>query len=78
MYLLISLCICVLAGWVTGLLMKGAGYGLIGDLLLGLVGGWFGGFLFGRFLGGGLLGEIIVRVAGAVILVALVRLLKKA
>jgi uncharacterized membrane protein YeaQ/YmgE (transglycosylase-associated protein family) len=78
MYLLISLIACVIAGWLTGVLMKGGGYGLVGDLLLGLVGGWLGGWLFGRFMGGGLVGEIIIRVVGAVILVALVRLLKKA
>ena len=78
MYLLISLCICVLAGWLTGVLMKGGGYGIVGDLLLGLVGGWLGGVLLGSFMGGGFVGELVVRVIGAVILVAVVRLLKKA
>jgi uncharacterized membrane protein YeaQ/YmgE (transglycosylase-associated protein family) len=59
--------------------MKGSGYGLLGDVLLGIVGGWLGGFLLGRFImGGGLLGDFLVRLVGAVVLVALVRLLKKA
>jgi uncharacterized membrane protein YeaQ/YmgE (transglycosylase-associated protein family) len=59
--------------------MKGGGYGLLGDVLLGIVGGWLGGFLLGRFaLGGGLLGDFIIRLLGAVILVALVRLIKRA
>jgi len=79
MSLIVQLALCVLAGWATGQIMKGGGYGLLGDLLLGLVGGWLGGFLLGRFvMGGGLLGEFLVRLVGAVVLVALVRLLKKA
>ena len=78
MWLVIELGICVLAGWATGKIMKGAGYGLVGDLLLGLVGGWLGGFLFGRFfLGGGLIADFLVRLAGAIVLVAIVRLIKK-
>jgi uncharacterized membrane protein YeaQ/YmgE (transglycosylase-associated protein family) len=79
MWLIVELALCVLAGWATGQIMKGGGYGLIGDLLLGLVGGWLGGFLLGRFvMGGGLVGEFLVRLVGAVVLVALVRLLKRA
>ncbi|MGA7990613.1 MAG: GlsB/YeaQ/YmgE family stress response membrane protein [Thermoanaerobaculia bacterium] len=77
MHILVSLACAVVAGWLTGLFMKGGGYGLIGDLVLGLVGGWLGGWLFGRFLGGGLVGVIVVSTLGAVILVALVRFLKK-
>jgi len=74
----VELALCVLAGWATGQIMKGSGYGLLGDLLLGLVGGILGGFLLGRFImGGGLLGDFLVRLVGAVVLVALVRLLKK-
>ena len=78
MYLIIDLAICVLAGWATGKLMKGSGYGLLVDLLLGLVGGVLGGFLLGSLaLGGGRLGEFLVRVIGAVLLVAIVRLIKR-
>ena len=78
MWLVIELGICVLAGWATGKIMKGAGYGLVGDLLLGLVGGWLGGFLLGRFfLGGGLIADFLVRLVGAIVLVAIVRLIKK-
>ena len=78
MWLLVQLLVCVVAGWLTGLIMKGAGYGLLGDLLLGLVGGWLGGALLGGlFLGGGLIGGLLVRVLGAVILVALVRFLRR-
>jgi uncharacterized membrane protein YeaQ/YmgE (transglycosylase-associated protein family) len=79
MWLIVQLALCVLAGWATGQIMKGGGYGLLVDLLLGLVGGWIGGMLLGGFVGGsGLIGIFIVRLIGAILLVALVRLVKKA
>ena len=74
MWLIVELALCALAGWATGQIMKGGGYGLLGDILLGIVGGWLGGFLLGGFAaGGGLLGEFLIRLIGAVVLVALVR-----
>ena len=73
-----ELALCALAGWATGQIMKGGGYGLLVDILLGIAGGWLGGLLIGRFaMGGGLLGEFLLRLIGAVILVALVRLIKR-
>jgi uncharacterized membrane protein YeaQ/YmgE (transglycosylase-associated protein family) len=79
MWLIVELALCALAGWATGQIMKGGGYGLLGDILLGVVGGWLGGVLLGRFVaGGGLLGDFLIRLVGAVILVAIVRLLKRA
>jgi uncharacterized membrane protein YeaQ/YmgE (transglycosylase-associated protein family) len=79
MWLIVELALCALAGWATGQIMKGGGYGLLVDILLGIAGGWIGGFLLGRFLmGGGLLGDFVVRLLGAIVLVALVRLIKKA
>jgi uncharacterized membrane protein YeaQ/YmgE (transglycosylase-associated protein family) len=77
MWLIVELALCALAGWATGQIMKGGGYGLLVDILLGIAGGWIGGVLLGRFLMGGLLGDFIVRLVGAVLLVALVRLIKK-
>ncbi|HKC25650.1 MAG TPA: GlsB/YeaQ/YmgE family stress response membrane protein [Thermoanaerobaculia bacterium] len=78
MWLIVQLVICVIAGWLTGVIMKGSGYGLLVDLLLGLVGGWIGGVLFGGLLAtGGPLGGLLVRVVGAVLLVALVRALSR-
>ena len=78
MWLIVELALCALAGWATGQIMKGGGYGLLVDILLGIAGGWIGGFLLGRFLmGGGLLGDFIVRLLGAIVLVAIVRLIKK-
>ncbi len=74
MWLIVELALCALAGWATGQIMKGGGYGLLADILLGIAGGWIGGFLLGRFvMGAGLLGDFLIRLIGAVVLVALVR-----
>ena len=74
MWLIVELALCALAGWATGQIMKGGGYGLLADILLGIAGGWIGGFLLGSIgVGGGLLGEFLIRLIGAVVLVALVR-----
>jgi uncharacterized membrane protein YeaQ/YmgE (transglycosylase-associated protein family) len=78
MWLIVELALCALAGWATGQIMKGGGYGLLVDVLLGIAGGWLGGLLIGRIaMGGGLLGDFLVRLVGAVILVAVVRLIKR-
>ncbi|MEO6324948.1 MAG: GlsB/YeaQ/YmgE family stress response membrane protein [Thermoanaerobaculia bacterium] len=71
---------CVVAGWLTGLIMKGRGYGLIGDFILGIVGGWLAGLLLTRFIhvGNGMTGQILIRMLGAVLLVLIVRLLRRA
>ena len=79
MNILIWLICGIVAGWLTGLIMKGGGYGLIGDLVIGLLGGLIGGWVAGKIgLGAsGLIGEILVAVLGGVILVALLRLLRR-
>ncbi|PZR85717.1 MAG: GlsB/YeaQ/YmgE family stress response membrane protein [Candidatus Nephthysia bennettiae] len=65
----------LVAGWLTGLIMKGGGYGIVGDLIIGLIGALIGGFIVGFFVHGsvGLIGSIIVAVIGAVILVVILR-----
>jgi len=71
----------LVAGWLTGLVMKGGGYGIIVDILLGILGGFLGGWIFGRlgiWPAGGMIGSIIVAFVGAVILVWITRLLKRA
>jgi uncharacterized membrane protein YeaQ/YmgE (transglycosylase-associated protein family) len=71
----------LIAGWLAGVVMKGGGYGLLADIVLGVLGGIVGGWLFGAlgiFPGGGLLGSIIVAFVGAVILVWITRLIKRA
>ena len=71
----------LIAGWLAGQVMKGGGYGTLVDIILGILGGMLGGWLFGLLgigAGGGMIGSIIVAFVGAVILVAITRLLKKA
>ena len=65
----------LVAGWLAGLVLRGGGYGIIGDLILGLVGALIGGFVAGFFIHGsvGLIGSIVVAFIGAVILVAILR-----
>ena len=68
----------IVAGWLTGRLMRGAGYGILMDLILGLVGAVLGGWLFG-LLGipaYGLIGSLAAATVGAVILVAIARAFK--
>jgi uncharacterized membrane protein YeaQ/YmgE (transglycosylase-associated protein family) len=67
----------LVAGWLAGLVMKGSGYGLIGDLIFGLVGAVIGGFLFGFLVEGdyGFWGSMVVAFLGACILIAIVRAL---
>ena len=71
----------LIAGWLAGLVMKGGGYGILVDIILGLLGGLLGGWLFGQlgiWSGGGMVGSIIVAFIGAVILVGITRLIKRA
>jgi uncharacterized membrane protein YeaQ/YmgE (transglycosylase-associated protein family) len=79
--MLYAILVGLIAGWLAGQVMKGGGYGIIVDILLGLVGGLIGGWLFGAlglYPGGGVVGSIIVAFVGAVILVALTRAIRRA
>jgi uncharacterized membrane protein YeaQ/YmgE (transglycosylase-associated protein family) len=76
-YVLIFLAIGAIAGWLAGQIMKGGGFGLLGNIIIGIVGSFVGGFLFGRFISGGLIGTIVTATLGAVVLLAAVKILKK-
>ena len=70
----------LVAGWATGKIMKGSGYGPLTDILLGIVGAILGSRilgLLGIYSDGGIVPSIIVAIVGAVILVALVRAIRK-
>jgi uncharacterized membrane protein YeaQ/YmgE (transglycosylase-associated protein family) len=70
----------LVAGWLAGKLVKGGGFGLIGDLVVGVIGAFLGGWIFsklGASAGGGLLGSIVVATVGAVVLLLIVRLFKR-
>jgi uncharacterized membrane protein YeaQ/YmgE (transglycosylase-associated protein family) len=66
----------LVAGWLAGQFMKGSGYGLVGDIVVGIVGAVVGGFL-ASLLGitgtAGLIGSIVIAFIGAVILIAILR-----
>jgi len=71
----------LIAGWLAGKVMKGGGFGVLMDIVIGMAGAVIGGWVFGLlgiFPGGGLIGSILVAFVGAVILLWLVRLIKKA
>jgi uncharacterized membrane protein YeaQ/YmgE (transglycosylase-associated protein family) len=69
----------LIAGWLAGLVMKGGGFGLVGDMIIGLIGAVIGGLLFGQFVSGTpqLLGSILVAFIGACLLIAVVRLITR-
>jgi uncharacterized membrane protein YeaQ/YmgE (transglycosylase-associated protein family) len=76
-FALIGMC----AGWLAGQLVKGSGFGLVGDIVVGVVGSLLGGYLFSTFgiaSGSGLLGSLIVATIGAVVLLFGLRLIKTA
>jgi uncharacterized membrane protein YeaQ/YmgE (transglycosylase-associated protein family) len=71
----------LIAGWAAGKIMRGGGYGPAMDIVLGMVGAVVGGWIFnalGIYPGGGILGSIVVAIIGAIFLIWLSRLLKKA
>ena len=67
----------LIAGWAAGKVSRGHGFGIIGDLVVGLIGALIGGLVAGAFIQGsvGFVGSIIVAFLGAVVLLALIRLL---
>jgi len=77
--LIIFLAIGAIAGWLAGNLLKGGGFGLPGNVVVGILGAVIGGFLFG-LLGisaGGLIGQIITATAGAAVLLYAIDFIKK-
>src|SRR5215203_3623629 len=79
--LLIWLFVGAVAGWLAGMIVKGYGLGLIGNIVVGIVGSFIGGWVFGRlglFAGSGIVGSIIGATVGAVILLLLLRLVRRA
>ena len=79
--LLIWLLIGAIAGWLAGVIVKGYGFGLIGNIVVGIIGAFIGGWLlsrFGLFPGGGIIGDIIGATIGAVILLLIIKLIRRA
>ena len=68
----------LIAGWLAGQVMKGGGYGIVGDIIVGVVGALVGGFIASLLLGGDFitgfnLGTIVVAFVGSIILIAILR-----
>lgn len=70
----------LIAGWLAGLIMRGSGFGIFGDLFVGVLGSFLGRWIFGmlNLPIGGFIGSILCATAGAIVLVVLVRLVKRA
>jgi uncharacterized membrane protein YeaQ/YmgE (transglycosylase-associated protein family) len=71
----------LIAGWLAGQVMRGGGFGIVGDMIVGVIGALLGGWLFGKLgigAGGGLIGAIIVAFIGAVILLVILRAVRRA
>jgi uncharacterized membrane protein YeaQ/YmgE (transglycosylase-associated protein family) len=80
MHIVWFLLIGLVAGWLAGRIMKGGGFGILGDMIVGILGALLGGFIF-RLLGiaaYGLLGSLITATVGAIVLIALLRVVKRA
>ena len=80
--ILIMLAIGAVAGWLAGTLMKGKGFGLVPNIVIGIIGSFVGGYVFnnvlGISLGGGLVGTILTATLGAVLLLFVIGIIKKA
>ena len=78
--LIIWLIVGGIAGWLAGMVVKGGGFGLIGDIIVGIVGALIAGWLLPRFgiaIGGGFIAAVINAFIGAVILLIIIRLIKR-
>ena len=77
--LLVVLFVGLVAGWLAGKIVRGTGFGIIGDIVVGIAGALLASFLFpklGITIGSGLLSEIIYSAIGAIILLLIVRLIR--
>ncbi|MFN4184674.1 MAG: GlsB/YeaQ/YmgE family stress response membrane protein [Hyphomonas sp.] len=79
--IIIFLLIGAIAGWLAGLIVKGFGFGLVGNIVVGILGAFLAGFIFPALnvsLGSGIVAAIIHATIGAVILLLIVRVIKRA
>jgi uncharacterized membrane protein YeaQ/YmgE (transglycosylase-associated protein family) len=77
--LIVILFVGLVAGWLAGKVVRGAGYGIIGDIVIGVIGAFIASWLFPRLgihIGVGLISEIIYSAIGAIILLLVVRLVR--
>ena len=77
--LIIWIIIGAVAGWLAGKIMKGGGFGLLGNIIIGIIGAFIGGLIFGLLgiTAGGIIGSIIMATICAIVLLYIVKLVKK-
>ncbi len=78
--LLIVLAIGAVAGWLAGVIMKGGGFGLIVDIIIGIIGAFIGGWIFAQLgvtMSSSIINAIITSTVGAVALIAVIRIIKR-
>jgi uncharacterized membrane protein YeaQ/YmgE (transglycosylase-associated protein family) len=78
-HLLVILFVGLVAGWLAGKIVRGTGFGIVGDILIGIAGAFVASFLFPKLgirIGTGLVSEIIYSAIGAIILLLVVRLVR--
>ena len=79
--LIVLLLVGLVAGWLAGKIVQGTGFGVIGDMVIGVIGAFFGTWLLGMlgiFIGGGVIAAIINATIGAIVLLLIVRLVRRA
>ena len=80
--IVIALIIGAIAGWLAGIVVEGGGFGLLGNILVGIAGAFMAALLFPRLglgltLGGGIVGAILTSTLGAVVLLLIINLLQR-
>jgi uncharacterized membrane protein YeaQ/YmgE (transglycosylase-associated protein family) len=80
--IIVALVIGAIAGWLAGLVVEGGGFGLLGNILVGIAGAFMAALLFPRLglgltLGGGIVGAILTSTLGAVVLLLIINLLQR-
>ena len=70
-----------IAGWLAGTFVKGGGFGLLGDIVVGIIGAFIGGWLAGLLhihIGSGMISSIITATVGAILLIVILRMVRRA
>ncbi|HSH63275.1 GlsB/YeaQ/YmgE family stress response membrane protein [Methyloceanibacter sp.] len=80
--IVVALIIGAVAGWLAGIVVEGGGFGLLGNILVGIAGAFMAALLFPRLglgltLGGGIVGAILTSTLGAVVLLLIINLLQR-
>ncbi len=79
--LLVWLIVGAVAGWLAGVVVKGGGFGLVGDIVVGIIGAFIAGYMLPRFgihLAVGMVGMILDAAIGAIVLLLIIRLIRRA